>query len=116
MALPLTDLKCEACHAGAPPATESERADFLAAHPEWRIEQVDDVPQLVRTFKFQNFTEALAFTCRVGEMADAEDHHPAILTEWGKVTVRWWTHKIRNLHLNDLIAAAKSDALFGPGH
>jgi len=109
----LTTLKCEACRAGAPPATEEERNHFLAAHPEWHIEVVDEMPQLCRTFKFKNFVEALSFTNRVGELAEAEDHHPAILTEWGRVTVRWWTHKIRNLHLNDLIAAAKTDLLAG---
>ncbi len=107
----LTQMKCEACQAGAPPATEEERTAFLQDHPEWQVIEDDGVPQLKRVFTFPNFAEALAFTQRVGELAEAEDHHPAILTEWGKVTVLWWTHKIRGLHRNDLIAAAKTDAL-----
>lgn len=107
----LTQQHCEACRAGAPPATEEERTAFLADHPDWRIEVQEAMPTLVRVFSFPNFVEALAFTQRVGELAEAEDHHPAILTEWGKVTVRWWTHKIGDLHRNDLIAAAKTDAL-----
>jgi len=54
---------------------------------------------------------ALAFTNRVGALAEAEGHHPALLTEWGRVTVTWWTHKIRGLHRNDFIMAAKTDGL-----
>jgi 4a-hydroxytetrahydrobiopterin dehydratase len=62
-------------------------------------------------FTFNDFAGALAFTNRVGALAEAEGHHPAILTEWGKVTVTWWTHAISGLHRNDFIAAAKTDAL-----
>ncbi len=61
--------------------------------------------------KFRNFVEAVAFTNQVAEIAKAEGHHPVILTEWGKVTVTWWTHKIRGLHRNDFIMAAKTDRL-----
>jgi 4a-hydroxytetrahydrobiopterin dehydratase len=66
----------------------------------------------MRAFKFKNFTEALAFTDQVGEIAEEEGHHPALFTEWGKVTVRWWTHKIGGLHENDFIMAAKTDRLY----
>jgi 4a-hydroxytetrahydrobiopterin dehydratase len=66
---------------------------------------------LSRSFTFRNFAEALAFTNRVGALAEAEGHHPALFTEWGKVTVQWWTHKLKGLHRNDLIMAAKTDAL-----
>jgi 4a-hydroxytetrahydrobiopterin dehydratase len=67
--------------------------------------------RLERAFKFKDFAEALAFTIKVGEIAEAEGHHPALLTEWGRVTVTWWTHKIRGLHRNDFIMAAKTDHL-----
>jgi 4a-hydroxytetrahydrobiopterin dehydratase len=77
--------------------------------PDWSVIVVDGVMQLSREFDFRNFAQALAFTNRVGEIAEAEDHHPAILTEWGKVTVTWWSHKIRGLHKNDLIMAARTD-------
>ncbi len=60
-------------------------------------------------FSFNNFGEALEFTNKVGKVAEAEGHHPAILTEWSRVTVSWWTHKIRGLHRNDFIMAAKTD-------
>ena len=45
-------------------------------------------------------------------LAEAEGHHPALLTEWGKVTVDWWTHKIHDIHLNDLILAARCDGFY----
>ena len=62
--------------------------------------------------KFKNFVQALAFTHRVGELAEEQDHHPALLTEWGKVTVTWWTHAVKGLHRNDFIMAAKTDELY----
>src|SRR5262249_37265726 len=68
-------------------------------------------PQLERVFHFPSFADALAFTNQIGTLAEAEGHHPALLTEWGRVTVTWWTHKIRGLHRNDFIMAAKTDAL-----
>jgi 4a-hydroxytetrahydrobiopterin dehydratase len=70
------------------------------------------VKHLEKEFKFDNFVHALAFTNKIGELAEEEGHHPALLTEWGKVTVSWWTHKIRGLHRNDFIMAAKSDQTY----
>ena len=79
--------------------------------PDWQIIEVDGIQRLQRSFKFKNFSQALEYTNRVGELAEMEDHHPAILTEWGKVTVTWWTHKIKGLHRNDFIMAARTDSL-----
>jgi len=87
-------------------------AEFLPQVPDWQIVEREGVQRLERVFKFKNFSQALAFTNRVGELAEAEGHHPALLTEWGKVTVTWWTHKIRGLHRNDFIMAAKTDKLY----
>lgn len=111
----MTDLgsqHCEACRVGAPHATAEQRAEFLAQLPEWQIISVDGVDHLRRCYGFKNFVEALAFTDRIGEIAEQEGHHPAILTEWGRVTVEWWSHKIKGLHVNDFIMAARTDALF----
>jgi len=107
----LSEQRCEVCRVGAPSATEEEIAHFQAQIPDWEIRTVDGIKRLSRTYRFRNFAEALKFTNRVGELAEAEGHHPAIVTEWGKVTVQWWTHKIKGLHHNDLIMAAKTDAL-----
>jgi 4a-hydroxytetrahydrobiopterin dehydratase len=71
----------------------------------------DGVMQLERRFGFPDFAEALAFTNRVGEAAEAEGHHPRLVTEWGSVVVTWWTHKIGGLHRNDFVMAAKTDRL-----
>ena len=65
-------------------------------------------------FSVDDFAQALEFTNKVGELAEEEGHHPALLTEWGRTTVTWWTHKIRGLHRNDFIMAAKTDELYQP--
>jgi 4a-hydroxytetrahydrobiopterin dehydratase len=108
----LVRMTCVACRADSPSATAEDIAEWLPQLPEWRIVEREDVRQLERTFKFKNFVQALAFTNRVGEIAEAEGHHPDILTQWGRVTVWWSTHKIKNLHRNDFIMAAKSDAAY----
>ena len=95
--------KCTACRADAPPVTEAEFSEFKPQIPDWDIVTRDGVPRLERVYKFDDFVSALQFTNRVGELAEAAGHHPALLTEWGRVTVTWWTHKIRGLHRNDFI-------------
>ncbi len=85
----------------------------LAAElPSWRVVEIDGASRLERVFPLRDFASALKFTERVGAMAEAENHHPAILVEWGRVTVLWWTHKVGGLHRNDFIAAAKTDRLY----
>jgi 4a-hydroxytetrahydrobiopterin dehydratase len=105
-------MKCEACRAGAPVVTDMEMVLFQPQVSEWQIIERDGVKQLERVFQFPDFMQALAFTNRVGAIAEAEGHHPALLTEWGKVTVTWWTHTIKGLHRNDFIMAAKSDEAY----
>jgi 4a-hydroxytetrahydrobiopterin dehydratase len=77
----------------------------------WQLLEREGIARLERVFHFPSFADALAFTNRVAALAEAEGHHPALLTEWGRVTVTWWTHKIRGLHRNDFIMAAKTDVL-----
>jgi 4a-hydroxytetrahydrobiopterin dehydratase len=72
------------------------------------------VKRLERVFKFKNFVQALEFTNKIGAIAEAEGHHPLLVTEYGRVTVDWWTHVIKGLHKNDFIMAAKSDEVFSP--
>ncbi len=107
----LTGLKCVACRGGEPTLTDTEMAEYKPQVPEWQVVERDGIKRLERTFKFKDFSQALAFTNRVGQIAEEEGHHPLICTEWGKVTVTWWTHKIKGLHKNDFIAAAKTDQL-----
>jgi len=107
----LTSKTCVACRIGAPLATKEEINEFMQQLPDWTIVEEDGVQRLKRIFRFNNFVDAVAFTQKVAVLAEDENHHPAILTEWGKVTVSWWSHKIEGLHVNDFIMAAKTDQL-----
>ena len=110
----MTELRakhCAACRADAPRVTSAQIDELSPQIPEWELIEVEGVQRLNRAFQFKNFEQALEFTNRLGALAEQENHHPAILTEWGKVTVTWWTHKIRGLHLNDFIMSAKTDEL-----
>jgi len=107
----LTNEKCTACRRDSPPVTETEIQDLKPQIPEWALVEREGIRRLERVYRFANFAEALNFTNRIGAIAEEEGHHPAILTEWGRVTVTLWTHKIRNLHRNDFLMAAKIDAL-----
>ena len=107
----LASEKCVACRRDAPRVTDAEIAALRAEVPDWELVEREGVLRLERVFRFPDFAAALAFTTRVGALAEAEGHHPALLTEWGRVTVTWWTHKIRGLHRNDLVMAAKTDRL-----
>ncbi len=97
---------------GEPAATDAEIAELHPQVPEWQIVERDGVKHLERVFKFRNFVEALSFTNKVGELAETENHHPALLTEWGRVTVTWWSHAVKGLHRNDFIMAAKTDQVY----
>lgn len=110
----LKQMKCESCQRGAPTVTAEERRELHVQVPEWNFVEQDEIRRLERSFVFADFVAALRFTNAVGALAEEEGHHPALLTEWGGVTVTWWTHKIRGLHKNDFIMAAKTDELF-PG-
>ena len=103
--------RCTACRAGAAAATAEEIAARMSRLPGWQLVEVDGIKRLQKTFAFADFAQALRFTDRVGAIAEQENHHPAILTEWGRVTVSWWTHIISGLHANDFIMAAKTDAI-----
>ena len=108
----LSQLRCVACRGGEPTLTKAEIVELMPQVPDWKVIEVDGVKRLERVFKLKNFVEALDFTNRVGAAAEVEGHHPLIMTEWGKVSVQWWTHKIGGLHTNDFIMAAKTDQLF----
>jgi 4a-hydroxytetrahydrobiopterin dehydratase len=107
----LTNEKCTACRRDSPHVSDADIQELKPQIPDWTLVERDAIPRLERVFRFSNFAEALSFTNRVGALAEAEGHHPAILTEWGQVTVTLWTHKIRGLHRNDFVMAAKIDSL-----
>ena len=105
--------QCVPCRGGDPPLTQAEIDDLKFHAPRWDVVAQDGIPRLQRVFKFKNFGEAVAFTNKVAAIAEKQDHHPRIITEWGRVTIQWWTHVIKGLHRNDFIMAAKTDELFG---
>jgi len=107
----LHQMKFVACRAGEPTVTDSEIYMLHPQIPEWQVKEVYGVKRLERVFKFKNFVQALEFTNKVGAIAEEEGHHPLIITEYGRTTVDWWTHKIKGLHKNDFIMAAKTDQL-----
>ena len=107
----LTSQKCVACQADAPKVTDDELVEFIKEIPDWEPITQDSILKLSRVFNFDDYAKAVQFSNQVADLAEEEDHHPAILLEWGKVQVTWWTHKILGLHKNDFIAAAKTDKL-----
>ncbi|OLQ93521.1 4a-hydroxytetrahydrobiopterin dehydratase [Vibrio panuliri] len=107
----LNELRCEACTPDATPMSYDEQQVMLESVQDWQVIERDGIPQLEKQFKFNNFLSAWAFANKVAELAEEEFHHPAILLEWGKVTVTWWSHSIKGLHKNDFICAAKCDLI-----
>jgi 4a-hydroxytetrahydrobiopterin dehydratase len=107
----LANERCTACRRDSPQVTDIDIRELTPHIPDWTIVEREGIQRLERVFTCKDFAEALAFTNRVGALAEEEGHHPAILTEWGRVTVTLWTHKIRGLHRNDFIMAAKLNSL-----
>lgn len=114
--------RCTPCRGGEPTLNENEIDALLPEVSRWRLAERDGVKRLEREFRFADFALALDFTVKVGERAEEAGHHPALLTEWGRVTVSWWTHAIGGLHRNDFVMAARTDRVYathlgddGPG-
>lgn len=107
----LESFGCVPCSQGATQLGDDEIEQLHSEVPEWKVIEKAGVRRLVRKFELDSFREALELTAKVGELAEAEDHHPKIITEWGKVEIHWWTHKIGGLHKNDFVMAAKTDGL-----
>jgi 4a-hydroxytetrahydrobiopterin dehydratase len=108
----LTQSSCVPCRGGVPTLTASEIAELRPQVPQWRVREVDGIPRIERELGFADFRQALDFTLEIGQLAEREQHHPDIHLSWGKVRVESWTHKIRGLHRNDFILAAKIDEIY----
>jgi 4a-hydroxytetrahydrobiopterin dehydratase len=91
--------------------TEAQIEELLHSLPEWQVVEREGVQRLERSFSFRDFAQALDFVNRVGGLAEAENHHPAVLLTWGRVTVSWWTHSVGGLHRKDFAMAARTDTL-----
>ena len=107
----LNESKCEACTIDAPLVSNSEAEVLISELDGWVIERGSGIDQLVKTYKFSNYAESLDFSNKVADLAASEDHHPKIVLEYGSVEISWWSHKIKGLHKNDFICAAKTDLI-----
>jgi len=105
----LSDSKCVPCQGGVPPLTKQEAEKLLTQVPGWSL--VDDGSAIQYRFSFPDFAKALAFANRVGQLAETEGHHPTLTVSWGSCAVRFRTGKIKGLHQNDFIMAAKVNGL-----
>lgn len=108
----LTQESCVPCRGGVPTLTGPEIDDLLPQVPGWTVAEAGGVRRIQREFSFPDFRAAMAFAVQVGELAEREGHHPDIHLAWGRVVVETWTHKIRGLHQNDFILAAKINQVF----
>lgn len=107
---------CAPCQGHLPPISEAEMSELMPQIPDWDIVAENGENHLQRSYEFTDFKSALNFTNLVGEIAENVGHHPVLITEWGKVTIIWWTHAINGLHRNDFIMAAKTDEVFRTSH
>jgi 4a-hydroxytetrahydrobiopterin dehydratase len=108
----MTDLAgktCVPCRGGVPPMPKAEAEGYLREAPGWTL--IDDGKRIERAFKHKDFKAALAFVNQVGAIAEDEGHHPDITFGWGYAKVSLYTHKIKGLHENDFIMAAKINRL-----
>ncbi len=106
----LASKTCEACRIDAPKVSDDEASLLIKEIEGWDV--IDEgVKKLKKEFSFSNYNDSVDFSNKVADMADKEDHHPQIILEWGKVTVIWWSHKIKGLHKNDFICAAKTNKI-----
>ena len=101
---------CEACRIDAPTVSNNEASMLIKDIEGWDLIN-DGIKKLKKEFSFANYSDSVDFSNKVADMADKEDHHPQIILEWGKVTVIWWSHKIKGLHKNDFICAAKTNKI-----
>ncbi|MQF80697.1 MAG: 4a-hydroxytetrahydrobiopterin dehydratase [SAR202 cluster bacterium] len=92
--------------------TDSEITEMIAGLPDWSVLEEDGMKRLNREFSFGDFASALEFTNRVGDLAEESNHHPRLVTEWGKVTVTWWSHDQGGMVAADIDMAKKVDAVF----
>jgi 4a-hydroxytetrahydrobiopterin dehydratase len=109
----LHEENCTSTYSDAKPLNRTEIDSLLSQiSPEWKLKEDEKELRLQKEFRFKDFQGSLYFTNLIGRIAEDQNHHPAILTEWGKVTISWWTHIVHGLHRNDFIMAARTDEVY----
>ena len=108
----LSKSNCEACSADAEPLSADEIKALLVEAEGWELITEDNIKKLTRSFNTGNYARSMTFTNAVAALAQESDHHPLLIVEYGRVTVVWWSHKIKGLHLNDFIMASRTSDAF----
>ena len=111
MASDLKSMKSEACEGGVDPLTLDDAKVFQKQTPGWEIDA--DKMEITRTYTFSNFYETMAFVNALAWVAHVEDHHPDFEVGYKTCKVRYSTHAINGLSVNDFICAAKLNGLIG---
>lgn len=106
----LTEKKCTPCQGGVAPLDRTQAEAYLRETPGWLLSA--DATRIEGDYRFKNFAQALAFVNAAGEIAETEGHHPDICFGWGYCKIVLYTHKIKGLHENDFIMAAKFNQAF----
>jgi 4a-hydroxytetrahydrobiopterin dehydratase len=107
----LANRSCQACRPDSPAVPADQYAELLRGLPGWAIETIDGVVQLTKIYTRADFVAALELAQRIGVVAEAEDHHPRLVVQWGSLEISWWTHTIGGLHMNDFVLAARCEEL-----
>jgi 4a-hydroxytetrahydrobiopterin dehydratase len=102
----LAERSCVPCRGGVPPLGADEITPLLAQLHGWKV--VDN-HHLEKSYKLEDFAQALELVNRIGAIAEEQGHHPDLVLAWGRVEVKIWTHKIDGLTESDFILAAKCD-------
>ena len=103
--------KCIPCRRGAPLLTQEEIDVLLPQIDKWILIKENSIQLLKKSFQTSDFSETMHLADKIFELAEKQGHHPKIVVEWGNLEIQWWTHKIRGLHRNDFIMAAKTDQI-----
>lgn len=105
----LAQQRCVPCEGGALPLTREEAEKLAEEVPSWKL--AEDAKHIEKTCTFKNWKEAIAFTNKISDIAEAEGHHPDLVLSWGRVEIELSTHAIKGLSVNDFILAAKIDKI-----
>ncbi len=108
----LSKKKCVACEGDIPPFDKSDIHKYLKKVDDWNVKSDEEKSfYLIKNFKFKNFEESQSFVNKVGNIAEAENHHPDIFFGWGYCKIKIFTHSIKGLAESDFILAAKIDKI-----
>jgi len=102
----LSDKSCQPCRGTVSALTPEQIEPFLSQLDQW---QCQDHQKIVKSYRFDNFKQAMDLATKVAAVAQKENHHPDLIVRWGELRVEIWTHVSHGLTENDFILASKID-------